>query len=127
MLKSNKRPVFLNLLQIKLPLTAIASILHRIAGLLMIVSLPLLIYLFEMSLREEASFLQMIDLLEQPLVSLLMYLLLWAIAHHFLAGIRYFLVDFEWLAGRQASRLSAGVVVMAGISIPLLVFTGRLL
>ena len=122
MLKTNKRPVFLNLLQIRFPLTAIASIMHRIAGVLMIFSLPFLIYLFELSLRNEGSFMTMSNLLKQPWVSLLVYVLLWAISHHFFAGIRYFMVDFEWISGRSASRLSAAAVIVAALLIPVLVF-----
>ena len=29
-----------------------------------------------------------------------MYVLLWAIAHHFFAGIRYFLIDLEVIRGQ---------------------------
>lgn len=121
MLKTNKRPVFLNLLQIRLPLNAVASIMHRVAGVVMVFSLPFLIYLFELSLRNEDSFQLMTSMIDQPLISAIMYLLLWAISHHFFAGIRYFLVDFEMIAGRSASRISAVIAIIAGILVPLII------
>ena len=37
---TKQRPKFLNLLQIRLPVTAVASILHRITGLILLPVLP---------------------------------------------------------------------------------------
>jgi len=121
------RPVFLNLLQIKLPPTAIASILHRVAGVLLILSLPFLIYLFELSLTNQSSFNSALQLTKDPLVSLYLYLLLWAISHHFVAGIRYFLVDLEIVSGKCGARLSAAIVVAIGLLVPIWVFFGGML
>ncbi len=118
------RPVFLNLLQIKLPPTAVASILHRVAGVLLILSLPFLIYLFELSLGDEKSFNSALQIIKDPVVSLYLYLLLWAISHHFVAGIRYFLVDLEIVSGKCGARLSAAIVVAIGLLIPISVFFG---
>ena len=127
-MRQNKaRPVFLNLLQISLPPTAIASILHRVAGVLLIVSLPFLIYLFELSLRDQPSFTMALQLSQSTLVSLYLFALLWAISHHFIAGIRYFLVDIEWISGKSASRTSAIVVLAGGLIIPVLVYLGAIL
>ena len=44
---------FLNLLQIELPPGGIASIAHRISGVLMFLSIPLLAWLFGLSLQSE--------------------------------------------------------------------------
>jgi len=122
MRQQKARPVFLNLLQIKLPPTAIASILHRVAGVLLIVSLPFLVYLFDLSLRDNDSFIFAIQITNTPWVSLYLYLLLWAISHHFIAGIRYFLVDLEIVSGKCSTRLSAAIVVAVGLLIPIVIF-----
>jgi succinate dehydrogenase / fumarate reductase cytochrome b subunit len=127
MQQHNIRPVYLNLLKIRFPPTAIASILHRVAGVLLILSLPFLIYLFDLSLRDGQSFSHALQISQHPLISLYLYLLLWAISHHFVAGIRYFLVDLELVSGKCATGLSASIVVMAGILIPAFVYLGTML
>jgi len=127
MLEKKARPVFLNLLQIRLPPTAIASILHRVAGVLLIVSLPFLIYLFDLSVRDNQAFAEALRISKTPLVSIYLYGLLWALSHHFIAGIRYFLVDLECIYGRGAARFSAILVIAGGLIIPLLVYLGGVL
>jgi len=127
MLQRNTRPVYLNLLSIRFPPTAIASILHRVAGVLLIVSLPFLIYMFDLSLRDTQSFNAALQLSQYPLITLYLYLLLWAISRHFVAGIRYFLVDLELISGKCATGLSASIVVAAGLMIPMLVYLGSML
>ncbi|MGB5426966.1 MAG: succinate dehydrogenase, cytochrome b556 subunit, partial [Gammaproteobacteria bacterium] len=49
-------PVFLNLFRIHFPVGAVTSIAHRISGVLMFLSLPLLIYLLDISLQGPAGF-----------------------------------------------------------------------
>ncbi len=121
------RPVYLNLFNIRFPLAAIASILHRIAGVLLIISLPFLIYLFDLSLHDADAFDKALAITRHPLICLYLYLLLWAISHHFVAGIRYFLVDLELISGKQASAVSATTVVVSGLLIPVIVFLGTVL
>ena len=127
MQQRNTRPVYLNLLHIRFPPTAIASILHRVAGVFLILSLPFLVYLFEISLQDGQSFDKALQISQHPLISLYLYLLLWAISHHFVAGIRYFLVDLELVSGKCATGLSASIVVMGGILIPVFVYLGTVL
>jgi len=105
---------------------AIASILHRIAGVLIILSLPFLIYLFDMSLQNETGFNNVIATTSYVVVRVYLYLLLWAISHHFVAGIRYFLVDLDLMAGRCAARVTSGIVIVIGILIPFAVYVGKL-
>ena len=123
--QQQNRPVFLNLFQIKLPPTAIISILHRLAGVLLILFLPFLIYLFDMSLQDKTSFTQVTSLVDHPLVCIILYFLLWAISHHFVAGIRYFLIDFEVISSKSVARTSAIIVFIAGLSVPVLVWLGN--
>ena len=45
------RPKYLNLLQIRLPLPGLVSILHRVSGAALFLLLPFLLMLFELSLE----------------------------------------------------------------------------
>jgi succinate dehydrogenase / fumarate reductase cytochrome b subunit len=107
---TENRPVFLNLLRIHQPVTAVLSILHRISGLLMILSLPGLVYLLNLSLSDQAGFAQVAGLLGSPAIKMLAVLFCWAITHHILAGIRFMLLDFEVGIERSMARKSAWLV-----------------
>ena len=54
----SRRPVFLNLMQIKKPVGALTLIGHRISGVVLAISIPVAVYLFVLSLRDEACFAQ---------------------------------------------------------------------
>jgi len=101
-MSSHSRPVFLNLLQIRLPVAGIMSIAHRAAGVLLFLSIPFLAALLSVALSGQAGFLQAQTLLKQPIMQVTLFLLLWALSHHFLAGIRYLLIDVH--LGVQAPR-----------------------
>ena len=112
-----RRPVYLNLLKIKLPVTAILSILHRITGVFMVISIPFLVYLFEWSLQGQKEFDQLVDFLSHPLMRTIGALYIWFLAHHLLAGIRFLLIDVDIGVLKPAARASAYVVNTLGILI----------
>lgn len=49
--KNKKRPVHLDLLHIRLPVGGVVSILHRVTGVALVLSLPAAIFLLRESLR----------------------------------------------------------------------------
>lgn len=108
------RPVYLDLLSIRQPVTAITSILHRVAGVMMLLSLPSMIYIFDLSLRDPSGFHHARALLQFPLSKLLMTVLIYALVHHLLAGIRCLLLDLDLGIERSQARQSAwGVNVLS--------------
>ena len=117
----NQRPVFLNLLQIRLPWPGIASIMHRISGVVMVLAIPFLAWLLHYSLEDADSYAMLTSMLQQSLlVKLLLVLLLWALFHHLLAGMRYLLIDIEIGCDRLAARLSSLLVIAAAPLLALL-------
>ncbi|MDO9244684.1 MAG: succinate dehydrogenase, cytochrome b556 subunit, partial [Rhodocyclaceae bacterium] len=92
---SKKRPKYLNLIKIKLPIAGIASILHRVSGVGIFLMLPLLVWLLELSLRSPESFQAMQSVAAHPLLKLILIGLLWALLHHFCMGIRILLIDMH--------------------------------
>lgn len=122
MANTNKRPVFLNLLRIRQPPAAVLSIGHRISGVLMVLLLPWLIYLFDLSLRDPTSYAQVSTWFDGIAGKLLLALLTWMLAHHLLAGIRFLLLDVHWGVDRTSARRSAWVVNVLGVLVALVVF-----
>ena len=107
-----KRPKYLNLFEIKLPLAGFASILHRISGIGLFLMLPLLIWLLELSLKSADSYQTLQTVIAHPLVKLVLIGLLWAFLHHFCMGIRILLIDVHVGVAKQQARSSA-IAVMA--------------
>jgi len=110
---SKRRPVFLNLLQFRFPIPAIMSIVHRGSGAVMVLSIPLFVYLLDLSLSGEAGFAEVAGLLQSGPVRLVLFFYLWGVIHHLLAGVRYLLLDFDIGVDREAGTRSAWAVLVA--------------
>src|SRR4029077_12112587 len=84
-----QRPVYLNLVRIRLPLPGIVSILHRISGAaLFLFAIPVVLFAMQASVESEDGFASLRSMLANPLCKLILIGLLWAYLHHFFAGIR---------------------------------------
>lgn len=112
---SDNRPVFLELWRIRLPIAGIVSILQRISGLLMVLSIPLAAWLFELALSSPAGFARASAFLDHGLVRLGLLLIVWSLLHHSLAGIRYLLIDFGIGVARRPARYSAWAALVAAL------------
>ena len=117
-----KRPKYLNLFEIKLPLAGFVSILHRVSGAALFLMLPLLIYLLQLSLGTPQDFAVLTSALDNPLLKLVLLGLLWAFLHHFCMGIRILLLDLHVGVDLAAARTSAKLV--QGVSLLLTVILG---
>lgn len=112
---SQARPVFLDLTKIRLPVNALVSILHRITGVLLIVSIPLVLWLLARSLSGPEGFTEVTELLGHPLGLLLLISWLWLLMHHFFVGVRFLLVDLGVGETRQGGRDTAWSALIGGI------------
>ncbi len=118
---NRKRPVFLNLLKIDMPAAAILSIGHRISGVLLFFSIPFFLYLFELSLSNQDGFNQVKLILNQGVVKFAVLVLLWGFIHHFLAGIRFLLIDIHIGMDKRQANKGAWIVHISEIVILLVV------
>ncbi len=107
------RPKYLNLFKIHLPVTGMVSLAHRASGVALFLSIPFSVWLLERSLASEQSYAEALALLQQPFAKLLTFVVLWALAHHFFAGIRFLLIDVDIGVEKSASRTGAWLVIMA--------------
>lgn len=114
-------PKFLNLSQIRFPIGAIASIGHRISGVLLLVTLPFLALALDRSLRSEAEFEALRDLVSAPGRALLLVVVVWAASHHVLAGVRHLLMDVGIGSRLAQARTSAWAAIVAAAVIALAV------
>ena len=112
---NKKRPKHLALLQIKLPLPGIVSILHRVSGLMLFIALPLLLLMLQYSLSSIETYTQLMDVLDNPLLKLVLLVLLWAFLHHFCAGLRYLAIDLHLVRDLARARNSSKVVMVVSL------------
>lgn len=127
---TKKRPVFRNLHVFKdltgyrLPVAGWVSILHRASGALMFVLLPLIVWLFDVSVTSEISFERFVAVFSVGLgfisggvFKCLLLVLIWAYLHHLIAGVRHLCMDALHTVGRAFGRVSA--IATLGLSLTL--------
>lgn len=119
-----KRPVYLNLFKIRLPLPGMISFAHRISGVFLFLAIPFAVFLLDLSLQSPQSFGEVQQLLAQPLLLLVQILLLWSLVHHFFAGIRFLLIDAEIGIDKTQTRTGAWLVLLAEAITMLLIIYG---
>lgn len=114
------RPVFLNPTQIRMPVGALTSIGHRVTGVLLAAGVPVSVFLFDRSLQNEQGFADVSVLLGHGAVRVAIVLVVWALAHHVLAGVRHLLSDFDVGSPLRLARRSAWFVNLGGVAVALL-------
>ena len=115
MLQTAKRPKYLNLVRIRLPIPGIVSIAHRISGVLMFLAIPFGVYLLHLSASGEAGFVRTGEILQLLPVKLFLLVIAWSVYHHLFAGIRYLLIDMDVGVDKPAARASAVIVFILGL------------
>ena len=87
------RPVNLDLGTINLPVTAYASITHRVTGVLMFFSSFLMLWALDQSLASEASFNAVAAVLSSPMAKVVCWAIASILTYHALAGIKHLIMD----------------------------------
>ena len=119
---NQKRPVNLDLGTLKFPAMAIASILHRISGIILFLLFPLLLYSLSRSLTSPETFLQIKTLLTGPFYKLIVWAFGAALMYHFLAGMRHLIMDLGYGESVCAGRKTAVIVI--ALTVVLTIFLG---
>ena len=115
--KTKLRPKNLNLFTIRLPINAIVSILHRVSGIGLFLSIPLILLALQYLVRSEGSYTSLTNWLDSWFIKLVLIGLSWAFFHHFFAGIRHLLQDIHWMTSLNNARLSGRILLwLVGIT-----------
>jgi succinate dehydrogenase / fumarate reductase cytochrome b subunit len=111
----------------RLPLAGLVSILHRASGVLMLVLLPFVVWMFDTSVSSEVSF----DIFASAftaglgvfpgwLIKLVVLALIWAYLHHIIAGVRHLYMDATHSLSKDFGRQTAVVTLVLSIALTLL-------
>lgn len=108
-----QKPVFLDLTKIQFPITAIASILHRISGVIIFLLIPVILWLAR-DASTANGFAALQSCLTSPMVKLVVWGLIASLIFHLLAGIRHLFMDMEIGETLAVAKKSAtGVIIIA--------------
>src|SRR4051794_37028068 len=118
---SKARPKHLNLLQIRQPVPAVVSILHRISGAGLFLFLWLFLATLDRSLVSAESYENLKATFGSPIVKLLALGFLWAYLHHTFAGIRHLGLDLRFGIELPKARATAYAVLVLGFGVTLLI------
>ena len=115
------RPKYLNLqaliFEIRMPVSARLSILHRISGGLLFVALVWLLWMLDLSLSSEAAFAKIKHYCGLWPVKLALLVLVWAYCHHFCAGIRHLFLDLDKGLEKETARLTSFIAFGASLAL----------
>jgi len=114
------RPVNLDLQTIRFPITAIASILHRISGVITFVAIGILLWLLSISLSSPVGYAQAASLVDGFFVKFIIWGILTALAYHIVGGIRHLLMDMGHFEELESGAMSAKVSFVATIVLSVL-------
>ena len=106
------RPVYMNLFQIRLPISAISSITHRLAGIyIFFISLPLFLFLLYFTTKSYNDFMFIQQTFNNSIFfSTFVSFSFLVFAYHILTGIRHLLQDLHIGESLSASRVSSYIV-----------------
>ena len=120
-MKSN-RPVNLSMGQVlevnlKSPV-AIASILHRLSGVIVFLLVPVLLWLLDKSLSSAEGFAQVQAIFASFIVRFIVWVFVAGLIFHFIAGVRHLIADMGVAEELQSGRIAATIsLILSAIGI----------
>ena len=111
---NKNRPVNLNLAAFRFPVTSISSILHRVTGVLLFLSIPLCLWALQASLSA-SGFAELKTILSGVVAKLIIWAILSMLVYHIIAGVRHLLMDMGIGETLQAGRAGAYSVIVLGV------------
>ncbi len=118
----NQRPVNLDISTIKLPITAVVSILHRISGVFLFAGVAVLLWLLDASLASEEQFVALQETLTQPIWQFVVWAVVAALGYHMAMGIRHLFMDCGIGESLKGGRLGAKIAL--AVAVVLIVLAG---
>lgn len=114
---NKKRPVYLNLFKIRLPVGGILSILHRATGAFLVLLLPIALYILQRSLQDPAAYAEIAAQAATIIGRIVVLVIVWVFAQHFFSGVRHLLLDIGIGDSKPAARRNAWLAFAASLTV----------
>jgi succinate dehydrogenase / fumarate reductase cytochrome b subunit len=119
------RPVNINLFKIRLPMSALISITHRLSGIyVFFVTLPLSLILFQKALTESSYDAISVLIQTNSFFSTFVYFSFLIFLYHILTGFRHLLMDVHVGENLKASNMSAIFVISFWLVVSIFILFG---
>ncbi|NIH15410.1 succinate dehydrogenase cytochrome b556 subunit [Serratia symbiotica] len=110
----------MDLQTIRFPVTAIASILHRISGVITFIAVGILLWLLGLSLSSAEGFMQAAAIMNSFIVKFILWGILTALAYHICGGVRHLLMDFGCIveslaAGNRSAQVAICLTIVLSV------------
>lgn len=103
------RPINLDLQTISFPIAAIASIVHRVSGVITFISVAILLSLLNLSLSSPDGFDLAFMLVNGFFIKFVLWGILTALAYHIVGGIRHMLMELGHFEELESGATSAKI------------------
>lgn len=113
--QTHGRPRFLDLHRISYPPGALASIAHRVSGVLLALATPVAAYAFSRSVAGPEGFAEIAGWARATPIKLILSVLAAALIYHLLAGVRHLMMDAGIGTSLRAGRRSAWAAMAVGV------------
>jgi len=116
-MQNKLRPKFLELFTLapKMAITAKVSILHRISGFLLFLSIPCMIYILHKSLTQPNFYSNMYTVMSLPLIKILYVVLMAAFIYHMCAGGRFLFLDMDKGVEIKTAKKTSYIVLVVSL------------
>jgi succinate dehydrogenase / fumarate reductase, cytochrome b subunit len=104
-----------SLMKYRFPVNALASILHRLSGVILFLLIPFILWTLHLSLSSQANFLMVKDYFGSPMVMFWTWVVLAALYYHVIAGIKHLLMDMGYFEEKVSGRIASIVVMILGV------------
>ncbi|MFN2328476.1 MAG: succinate dehydrogenase, cytochrome b556 subunit [Chromatocurvus sp.] len=115
----DNRPVNLDIGSMRLPITAWASITHRVSGVFLFAASVLMLWALDLSLRSPDSFDRLADVLSGGAARLVLWLVATGLLYHSIAGVRHLVMDGGIGESMAGGILGARVVIVSTLILSL--------
>ncbi len=100
---------------LKWPITSLSSILHRVTGVLLFISVPFCLWALEKSLSSQAGFNEIHSMLQGNIAKFVLWAILSMLTYHVVAGIRHLLMDADIGESLEGGIMGSRLVIVIGI------------
>jgi len=115
-----QRPVNLDLQTVSFPLTAIASILHRVSGVIMFFATGILMWLLAESLSSPEGFANVQSILDSMAAKFIFWGILTALSYHLVVGVRHIIMDMGYGEEFKTATASAQITILISVILSVL-------